>query len=691
MGLSLRPDTYRAASPDGVYMLTHEGSISIRGRSIAQLVDLLAPYLDGRHTLAELTEHLPAQRRELVRKLIALLIERGVVRDLAETFLPGPYLGEAAFVGYFRADPIEAFQRHRRTVSLFLGSGRLLRACAQAARRSGLRHVEVVNVTDGDPGPLPVGDRHVSRATEEAIAPLLDGVGLVVHAADRPVVERAELIDRLCAERGIRLVQAVAADGRAWLGPIGAVPDGGRSWSSGRLRLAARRMDLPGDRPARPGAAGAAAVAARLAQGVLRTGTELVRPDESAMVEIDLTTLESRRCPFLPHPFSRPGGAVVSRADLLRRVAELEREPPLTEEEFSRRAALCARDPAGVVGEPGEGRLAQIPLHVCAVQVSDPVGLAGPVRTPTVTGAGPGVARARYRAVLRALAAYGSLMVDPRRLVTADGRAAAGPGDDPVRVLAALREGRVNGLVWGHVPGTREARLVDAAEAFPWLRATGGTPVPPGPSEPVRPSGPPGPPGPPDPFGPPVGAAAAYSWREAVEAGVVAQCHRLTVAELAAATVPFARLPLDRMRLDARGERYRAMLAVVGEPLEVFDVTGSLGVPAVLCCLDSEPVACASALSVPGAVADALEQALLHFQARENDQSLYAPPAPPRLPGPLRGRALRSPGSGPALDLAAVGAALERRGRRVLAVPLDHDPAVASLVPYIVQVVLVDA
>ncbi|MGI5282702.1 hypothetical protein ACQEVF_05160 [Nonomuraea polychroma] len=667
MGLSLRPDTYYAASPDGVYVLTHEGSFSLKGRSIAQLIDLLAPYLDGRHTLAELTEHLPARRRELVRKLIALLIERGVVRDLKDTDLPGPHRGEVAFIGYSRADPVETFQRYQQTVALFLGSGRLLGACVQAARRSGVRHVDVVSMADGVPGPLPATGRHLGQATEEAIVPLLDGVGLVVHVADEPVVERAGLIDRLCEERGIRLAQVIVAGERAWLGPIGAMPDRGRSWSSGWLRLVARQTDLSRSRLARPRGPGVAAVAARLAQGLLRTGAELIEPDESAMVEIDLTTLESRRCPFLPHPFSRPGGAVASRSDLLRRVAELERRPPLTEEEFSRRAAACSREPAGVIGEPGEGRFAQIPLHVCTIQVSDPVGLAGSAHVPTVTGAGLDFAQARYRAALRALAAYGSLMVDPRRLVTADGHPLAGPRDDPGPMLAALREEQAAGLIWGHVPGTREACLVDATEAFPWLRAGGGGAVP------------------------PVGAAAAYSWREAVEAGVTAQCHQLTVAELATATAPFARLPLGRMRLGARGDRYRAMLAAVGEPLEVFDITGSLGVPTVLCCLDSAPVACASALSAPQAVADALEQVLLHYQTRENGQPAYAPPAAPSFPEPLRGRAPRPPVFRAALDLSAACAALARRGRRVLAVPLDHDPEVTSMMPYIVQVVLTDA
>ncbi|MEV0587113.1 YcaO-like family protein [Nonomuraea sp. NPDC050310] len=634
MGLSLRRDTYYAACPDGVYVLTHSGSVSLKGPTVARLLDLLAPYLDGTHTLADLTEHLPARRRELVRKLIALLVEQGLVRELPLEAPPDAG-GQVTFLSHFRPDPAEAFQRYRATRLRFLAPGRgpepggLLGACVRATRLTGLRDIELVG----------------------ADALLSGPDGPVVHVADEPDVERAELVDRLCAERGIPLTQVVVVGRSAWLGPVGAVPERGRTWSSGWLRLSARPEVRPADRlPVRVRGAEAAVVAGRLAQSLFRTATGLVEAGESTMVEIDLTTLAGRRCPFLPHPFTLPA-APPTAAGLLRTVAELERGAPLSEEEFSTRAASCARDPAGVVSEPDEHDFAQVPLHVSRVRVFDPVGTAEAI---TVTGAGLGFALARYRAVLRALAAYASLMADPRRLVAEDGRALAGPGDDLTAVLGALRRGDVRAWAWGVRVGSGEACRVPAADAFP------GEPRP--------------------------GAAAAYSWAEAVTAGVIALCHRLTVEELAAAEDPFPRVPCAGQPLDPAGGRYLAMLAAIRARVELYDVTGSLGVPAVLCRLEGEPVGCASALSSGEAVTAALEQALLHYQARQNGQADYAPPPVPDVPA---GRCAR-PAEPVAITLAQACAALERGGRRVVAVPLDHDPEVFSLMPYLVRVVLAD-
>src|SRR5262249_13952468 len=76
---------------------------------------------------------------------------------------------------------------------------------------------------------------HTQRVdTADELAALLDEVELVIHVCDQPLesgarlVDRLCLLDRLCAERGIPLVQAMAHGQDVWVGPAGRVGGGGR-------------------------------------------------------------------------------------------------------------------------------------------------------------------------------------------------------------------------------------------------------------------------------------------------------------------------------------------------------------------------------------------------------------------------------------------------------------------------------
>jgi len=708
VGLLLRPDAYYAESPDGAYVLTHQGPLAFTERSVHQLVDRLAPYLDGRHTLDELTVDLPAERQEMVRNLITMLLERGVVRDVSQTDVRedadvaagsgAAYRHDVAFIGYFRDSPDRAFVRYRDMVTLVLGAGSLLTAVARAAIRSGLRQVLVVTTAEcptdlellaaeaerarRDPGQR-FGRRSLGDPTEEAIESLLDGADLVVHASDRPMVERAGMLDRLCAKTDTWLAQAIVLGEHAWLGTPSAVPAGDLGWTAGWRRLTARRRDLnpsprEADAPAVTGPAGRApdqqeamlghrVAAGRLVREVFRVVTGPAEAEPHRMIRVDLSTLHGESHPFVPHPFAIRAGSLPPAADLRHRVTTFERAASLTQQEFSRRAVACTGDRLGVLGVPTEREFAQTPLRVCEIEVSDPVGLLGPTASAwAVCGAGLDFETARCEAVMKAFAFYSSLMVDPRRLVTSDGRAPAGLDDDPDRALSALKAGRSVSFARGYGLHDHQASLVDAARVFPALRGT----VPPA--------------------LPPPGVAAGYSWREAVEKGLIGQCRRLTISDMNAATEPFSQLDLADAPLDGRGDRYRSMLETIGEPVTVYDVTGPLGVPTVLCHLGATPAACASGLSLGDALADALEQVLLQYQARSNSQPGYAPPRSPRIPDRLRGSVRRAFRTTPPLDVAALTAALER-GHRPVAVPLDHDPEVNTIMPYTVHVVLTDA
>jgi hypothetical protein len=166
------------------------------------------------------------------------------------------------------------------------------------------------------------------------------------------------------------------------------------------------------------------------------------------------------------------------------------------------------------------------------------------------------------------------------------------------------------------------------------------------------------------------------------------QCGDLAMRNLSMSARPFPRVDLAGAELGTRGNRYRALLAAIGETVIVYDVTGPLGVPTVVGYLGPEAVGRASSLSAARAVTDVLEQVLLHYQARVNHQPDYAPARVPDIPHDLRGTETIPLADAPAADPTAVAAALRERGHCLVAVPLDHDSAVSALMPYTVHVVI---
>jgi hypothetical protein len=582
MGLLLRPDAYLAESEDGAYLLTHEGPVVFTGRSVHRLIERLTPHLDGRHTLAELTADLAEDRREAVTRLVGLLLERGVVREVT-----APPESGTTYLGYFHDAPDRALARYRGLRTLVAGDGPLAAAVVTAARRSGLRDV----------------------TAESGVDSTVDGadVDLVFQVATG--FEQADAAER--AHRGW-LGQAVLWGEQAWLGVR--EPSGGASWGSVGRRLRAWHEDAPG--AAVPAGAAATVVANRLVHSVFRAVTGIEPPRPGHVVAVDLSTLADERHRVVPHPLAGPVAASAAAGG-----AELD------EEEFSRAAVACADDRTGLFGEPTEGDLAQLPLHVCRITVSDPVGLLADGPLPVVTGAGLDFRTARHRAAVRAFARYASLAVDPRRLA--------------------------GGVVTGYTLDTRTPVPVPAAVAFP-PRADAGTAA---------------------------GVAAGYTWDEAVEHALMAHCRQLTAAELSTAdTEPLLVEPPDG--------RYRGILDAIGLPLSVHDITGSLGVPTYLACLDDRPAGCASRLDGADALTDTLEQAVLHYQARVNDQPLYAPPEAPALRWSPRTDPVPAPHR--SADLPGAVAALTARGLRPVAVPLDHDPEATGTMPNSVRVVLLD-
>jgi hypothetical protein len=263
----LRRGVYCLPGPDGAHLIHNGGQLSVKGPSAATLLRRLLPHLDGRASVDELLDGLPPRQREAVRSVVVQLAEAGCVRDAADD-APHTldrdertaYGAEIGYVGCFQGAAAHRFQGYRESSVVLCGAGLTLTALVEAALRSGLRRVIVLITSECDTDlnwirrcAALAGERDnrqelallsLDDTGDASVTDAIGGADAVLHVSDRPMLDRARRLDRLCTRHGRLLVQAVVGRDSAWIGPPSGVT--GPRWESAWRRLAA----------ARPGGAG---------------------------------------------------------------------------------------------------------------------------------------------------------------------------------------------------------------------------------------------------------------------------------------------------------------------------------------------------------------------------------------------------------------------------------------------------
>ncbi len=423
----------------------------------------------------------------------------------------------------------------------------------------------------------------------------------------------------------------------AWVGPVIGENDDATAWDSAWRRLFALTSDLVGaDLRDHPEVAPSeflrgptvALVANQLCFAAFRhlTGIDAGSATGESSGAGHLVRFDLETLETSKHAFLPHPLARPVVADDPARLAALAAAAPVDDEELARRAVDFVDPRTGVFAEVTERDYEQLPLFVSEVVVSDPVGLAG--GPFPVHGCGETVVESRQRAVRHAFERYAAVMVDSRK-------------GDKLHGLDVL---------------TGEPVAVDAAAVFPARTAASGN-----------------------------------DWSDAVRAAVVAAANGTVAAALSTATEPLPLLDLDAAELTPRAERYLKLLAIVDESFEVHDLSGLLGLPTFAFTTPAGTVAYVSDLDAAVALEQGLERTLLAYQARATEQPGYAPAPVPELPAHLRGTADQGvAGAWPrSVALEEVVAGLTRDGGRVVAVPLDHDAAVARSCPFVVRAVVV--
>ena len=148
-------NTFFIPTPDGIYFRNNQGSLKMKGKVVYRWVESLAPYLNGEHSLSQITSGLDSEKQKMVTDLVDTLLKQGFLKDLSQD-LPHhlsqtereTYAAEIAFIDSFCDSAASRFERFRERQVLLIGSGLTLTGLMHASLNCGLRQVAVITTPE---------------------------------------------------------------------------------------------------------------------------------------------------------------------------------------------------------------------------------------------------------------------------------------------------------------------------------------------------------------------------------------------------------------------------------------------------------------------------------------------------------------------------------------------------------------
>jgi hypothetical protein len=191
------------------------------------------------------------------------------------------------------------------------------------------------------------------------------------------------------------------------------------------------------------------------------------------------------------------------------------------------------------------------------------------------------------------------------------------------------------------------------------------------------------------------GIASGMIWEEAICQALLDWCNYLTVGQLKDAQQSFIQVDLARSPMTPEGAHLHHLLKAAVGQITVYDITGTLQVPTFATCLGEKVIAYSTHCDVAQALSMGLKQTLQQYQSEQFQQSEYALVPVPGLPSTLRSDQLYVPHyTLPETWSARLEWLLQKfqdNSLRALVIPLNHDPALMQMLPYIVRVLLIRA
>src|SRR5262249_25149961 len=137
------------------------------------------------------------------------------------------------------------------------------------------------------------------------------------------------------------------------------------------------------------------------------------RPPAGVVTFLDRRTLRTSTHNVTAHPYDMPARQRTLQESRHDREA-LQTGPPLSRKELSERWQRLSDERFGAFADLDDAKIRQLPLKVALARICDPCGLLS--EPPAVVGVGIDSESARERAMVQGLAAYASIVVDPRLL-----------------------------------------------------------------------------------------------------------------------------------------------------------------------------------------------------------------------------------------------------------------------------------
>ncbi len=696
-------DTCYIPVRDGVYLRSNNSRLMLKGKSLYRLLEHLVPHLNGNATLEEITEGLDTDRKRMVTNLIEKLFVHHFLQDTSQdhlhTLRPAQlesYSLDITFIESFQTSAAYQFERFRNTHLLIIGSGLSFTLLVQASLQCGVRQIDVIITPESDMGSSSHPDTldlfatcdseqivrsiDVPRWDDEAnVLNTLQGYDALLHISERPMLARAKLFNKLCVEQQKTIIQAIVVDDHAWVGPL-VSPETGGCWECAWRRLQSNLTPLSEQLPhyefhdqptvstsqflALPTAIITAnRLIFELFKYVTQTGfTQTV----GNLLEIDLQTYLSESHPFLPHPhcLACQHPLIPTAFQFLEQIQQVQHQGPIGLDTFSENAARCVDNRLGLFTAVDDDNFVQAPLTVYQVHLSNPMLSKRESEPPTVVTASTDRVNARLRACQRACECYAANLVDRRRLLSREAvqqsTLPAISTDQSLGIQPLLPE--VEMWTWALDLSTQKACLVPAMHVF---------------------------------FSPHTkerGIVSGMIWEEALCQALFDWCNYLTVEQLKVTQHSYRQVDLARSPLTPEGVHLHHLLTAAVGQIAVYDITGTLQVPTFATWLGEKVIAYSTHCNVAQALRIGLEQTVQQYQAEQFQQSEYAVVPVPDFPATLRSNQVyvpryMLPETWPA-RLEWLLQQFQANSLRPLVIPLNHDPALMQVLPYIVRVLL---
>ncbi|GHO50660.1 TOMM precursor leader peptide-binding protein [Ktedonospora formicarum] len=695
---------------DGLYLRSNNCGLILKGKSLYRLLEHLLPNLNGKVTLEEITDGLDQNRKRMVTNLIEKLFAHHFLQDTSQDqphalrpVVRETYSPDITFIDSFQTSAPSRFECFRNKRLLLIGSGLSFTLLVQASLQCGVKQIDMISTPESKKGSksssgrldvfAPHDSEQIVRVidtpswdNETSVLASIQGYDAILHLSERPMLARAQLLNRLCIEQRKTFIQAIMIDDHVWVGPL-VGPDTGGCWECAWRRLQANLTNLSEqfsryefhDQPiASPSRFLAMPIATMTAN---RLVFELFKYFTQAwftktvgnIVDIDLETLISKSHMFLPHPhcLACQHPILPTASSFLEQIEQLQRQSPINPNTlFEENIARYIDDRFGLFTTLDNNHFVQVPLAVYKIHLSNPMLRKCQYELLDVIAVDTDMGEARLRALQRASERYAATLVDRRRLLPCERVhqhvLPTISTDQWVGIKQPLPE--VSTYTWALDLHRQQAYLVPAEYVFPALNETAQE------IENER------------------GIASGMTWEEAICQALLDWCNYLSIEQLKDAHHSFLQVDLASAPMTPEGTHLYRLLKVAAEQLTIYDVTGTLQVPTFATCLNGMVIAYSTHFDVAQALKMGLEQALQQLQAERCQQPEYA--VAPVLDFPLTRRRNQLhvpqymlPEAWPDRQ-AWLLRTLQTNGLRALAIPLNHDPAVTQVLSAIVRVLL---